>query len=313
MVLSGQNVPAVPGAAVTALPIAAVDLGGTRVRAAVIGSDGALLRRVDAPTDHNADTPEQIPCLLRQLVGDLTIERAVVGTPGRIEAGSVGQVANLPQGWLRYLNEDWLSRVTGLDVTLAGDAELAAVGEAWFGAGTSSGDMAYLTLSTGVGGAALTSGRLIRTRRTGLLIGLVPYPGLGDGPLDLVASSHALRAYAAQSGHDGVTAQDLVELAGDGHPEAMTAWKRITDGAAWAAVLLSHLVCPDVLVIGGGLAMAGDPLLGPIDQAVRQHGPQHLPEPIRIAAAALGDDAGLRGAAAWHLAAGTEGRADGLG
>lgn len=284
--------------------VAAVDLGGTRVRAAVVDSHGNILRRIEAPTAHDLSTPEQIPSLIREVVGGEGITRAVVGLPGRIDSarGRLSFARNLPTEWLAYLNEEWLSRKTGLDVFLGGDAELAAVGEAYFGAGATDVDTAYLTFSTGVGAAALSGGRLLATRRTGFQLGLMPQTSMQGELIDTLASGHQIEAFFRSGGHGAPSVQALLRLAEEGDVGAAQVWQKIAQHASWVAVLMCHIVCPDVLVIGGGLSNAGSHLLNPIEDALRRYGPQELDQPTRIIACALGDDAALAGAAAWHVA-----------
>jgi predicted NBD/HSP70 family sugar kinase len=284
--------------------VVAVDLGGTRVRAAVVDSDGTVRRRLEAPTAHDRATPEQVPALIREVVGGEAVSRAVIGLPGRVNTtrGRLSFARNLPITWLAYLNEEWLSTETGLDVSLGGDAELAAVGEAYYGAGTIDGDTAYMTFSTGVGAAAIASGHLLSTRRTGFQLGLMPRTSMGGQIVDNLASGRPIEAFARSRGNSVTNVQDLLRMADEGDVEAAQVWASISENASWVAVVMCHIVCPDVLVIGGGLANAGSRLLEPIEDAVRRYGPQELEQPIRLTTCARGDDAALAGAAAWHVA-----------
>jgi len=284
--------------------VAAVDLGGTRVRAAVVDSHGNILRRVEASTAHDLATPEQVPSLIREVVAGENITRAVIGLPGRIDGarGRLGFARNLPIEWLAYLNEEWLSSKTGLDVSLGGDAELAAVGEAYFGAGVTDGDTAYLTFSTGVGAAALSGGRLLATRRTGFQIGLIPQTPMAGKLIDTLVSGHQIEAFFRTGRHGVPSVQELLRLADQGDVGAAHLWQSIAQHASWVAVLMCHIACPDVLVVGGGLSNAGSRLLNPMEDALRRYGPQELEQPIRLTTCARGDDAALAGAAAWHVA-----------
>ncbi|NYI42867.1 ROK family protein [Demequina lutea] len=284
--------------------VAAVDLGGTRLRAAVVDSHGNILRRAEALTAHDLATPEQIPSLIREVVAGDNITRAVIGLPGRIDRARrrLGFARNLPIEWLAYLNEEWLSSETGLDVSLGGDAELAAVGEAYFGAGVTEGDTAYLTFSTGVGAAALSGGRLLATHRTGFQIGLIPQIPMPGKLIDTLVSGRQIEAFFRTGGYGAPSVQALLHLVDQGDVGADQLWESIVRHASWVAVLMCHVVCPDVLVVGGGLSNAGWRLLSPMDDALRHFGPQELEHPIRLTTCARGDDAALAGAAAWHVA-----------
>lgn len=285
-------------------PVVAVDVGGTRVRAAVVDALGNIMCRAEALTDHDLTKPEQIPALIRQVLAGANLTRAVIGLPGRVNTalGRLEFARNLPIEWVPYLNSEWLSSESGLEVSIGGDAELAAVGEAYFGAGVSEGDIAYLTLSTGVGAAALSEGRLLATRRTGFQIGLIPESPIGDCPVDGLVSGRQIESFFHARGDSDPSVQHLIRRADQGDSEAADLWQSISSHASWLAVLVCHMVCPDVLVVGGGLSNAGSRLLKPMEGALLRNGPQGLEHPIRVTTCQRGDDAALAGAAAWHAA-----------
>lgn len=282
--------------------VVALDLGGTHVRAALVSPDGSVRRRIRQRTAHT-ERPDQVVELLRGLsVGG--VASAVLGLPGRVDrrSGALQHARNLPPSWTTYLRRDWLRDRTGLSVELAGDVELAAVGEACFGSGTADGDTVYLSFSTGVGAAATSAGRILAGRRAGFQIGYIRMPPGPGALLDALASGQALRAYAQESGEGSTDVHDLLARADDGDAVAQRCWAGIVDHACWTAELMCHVCVPDVVVVGGGLAAAGDRLLGPIAEAVSRNGTpgQHGGIPVR--AASLGDDAALKGAAVWHRA-----------
>ncbi len=229
--------------------------------------------------------------------------------PGRVDhsSGRLEFAPNLPAHWHEHLTETWLSDATGLQVALANDADLAAVGEHRFGAGRGVDDMVYVTISTGVGGGAIVGGRLVRGRRSMLEIGHTTIDRHDAGPgrtLEGAASGPALNRLAEAAGLDarGRAVIDLVET---GDPTALAVWDDVVSAAGLGIAGLAHLFSPQLIVIGGGLGLTGDLLYEPLRIAVAAFGPQGLPEPIRIEAATLGDDAGLIGAAGWHAAVGT--------
>ncbi|MGI9595318.1 MAG: ROK family protein, partial [Acidimicrobiales bacterium] len=118
----------------------AVDLGGTHIRAALVAPDGRVLVADRCRTPVEQPTPSIIPELIRSITdrgGDHPPPtRAVIGVAGVIdhEAERLLAAPNLPQLWIESLNEEWLSAATGLPVSMANDADLAAVGESGFGA-----------------------------------------------------------------------------------------------------------------------------------------------------------------------------------
>jgi glucokinase len=282
--------------------VVALDLGGTHVRAARVSSDGSLHHRVRQPTAHT-ECPHQLIDLLRRLADD-SVESAVLGLPGRVDraSGTLQHARNLPATWTTYLRRAWLQDHTGLAVELAGDVELAAVGEAWFGSGVPDGDTVYLSFSTGVGAAATSSGRILAGRRAGFQIGYVRMPGDSGQLLDVLASGQAIRAYNEHSGKEPTDVVGLLARADTGDEVAQRCWAGILEYACWTAEFLCHVCVPDVIVVGGGLAAAGERLLEPIADAVRRNGTPGRTGAIAVRAAALGDDAALKGAAVWHRA-----------
>jgi glucokinase len=203
-----------------------------------------------------------------------------------------------------------LSGELSTTVQLANDADLAAVGETYFGSGDRRRRVVYLTVSSGLGAGAVIDGRLLRGRASVLEIGLtLAEPPLAPGGtrrpevLEDLASSKILKKLAGGAG----PAPDLRELmakARAGQAGARAVWDGLSRGAGMAAVNLAHLLVPDMIVLGGGISREGEPFRSAVEKAVLEHGPQGLPANISVRLAALGDDSGLAGAAAWAGAMG---------
>jgi glucokinase len=282
--------------------LAAVDLGGTHLRSALVDSEGRLTRHSRVRTDLSRSADQVIEAL-RSVIGGDSVGGAVVGVPGRVNrtTGQLEHARNLNPAWSVGLNAAALSDAVGVPVVLAGDVELAAIGESYFGAGTLEGDTAYLTLSTGVGAASTSQGRLVSGRRVGLQIGFLRPAGLSGPILDTLASGQQLDAFARDLGLHEMPVNELHARAAKGHPDAARVWCQLLGNAQWAAVSLCHICNPDVLVIGGGIANAGEPLRGPIAEAVASDlSASGMVVAVRLGA--LGDNAGLAGAAAWAKA-----------
>lgn len=288
--------------------LGAVDVGGTHLRTALAGPDGRLTARSRVRI-RPQDEISQVADAIKALVTGHQVARVVVGMPGRIDrrTGRLEQARNLPITWIAGLSAGRLSEQAGCEVVLAGDAELAVIGEAWFGAGTRTGDTAYLTLSTGVGFAATSQGRLLAGQRTGFQLGFIRPGGPGQPLLDSLASGQQLTALARATGRPGLTIQQLLELADGGDPQARLTWTRIVRYGAWAAVAVCHAINPDVLVIGGGLMTAGDRLLHPLAEAAQAELASGSGLAVEIRRSALGDDAALAGAGAFAVATGAAG------
>lgn len=284
----------------------AVDLGGTNVRAGLVDANGVLLVHAKEPVRSGSE-PEQIVELMIRMARSGNPERAVVGSPGRIDrvAGRVLRARNLPQTNLDQLSEAYLSERSGLPVEIAGDAELAAVGESYFGAGTTVGTTAYLTFSTGVGAAAVVDGVVLSGRVGGFQIGFVRSTGLERPITDTLASGQRMQALAKALGRaiDYRGARDLASGRDEPAVLAREALDDIHTGAVSMAVLMCHICTPDVLVIGGGLARATEGFLAAeIDRRIKDEEFSGVSWNVAVREAACGDDGGLVGAAAWPMA-----------
>ncbi|MFO7960679.1 MAG: ROK family protein [Nitriliruptoraceae bacterium] len=292
--------------------VLAVDLGGTNMRAALVAADGGVLLRSSQPTPRQDTCPDALLGLVGGILEDHPVASAVIGVPGRIEhsAGALEYAPNLPPHWPEALREELLASHLGVDVALANDADLATVGEAFFGAGRGAEDVVYVTVSTGVGAGVVLAGRLVRGRRSLAELGhtIIDLHALTDGrpaTVEDLGSGTALGRLGAARGLPSSGAE-LSVLAREGDVTASEVWEQVTRVVGVAVANLAHLFAPEVVVLGGGLGR--DPgLLSPVRAGLADHGPRALQPPIEVRTAELGDDAGLVGAAAWARA--TEGPA----
>ncbi|MBW8825638.1 MAG: ROK family protein [Acidobacteria bacterium] len=283
--------------------ILAVDLGGSHMRVAV-NDDGALRGRREEPTAR--DVGAFIEFVRGARCADL--DHAVVGLPGRIDyaGGRLEYAPNLPASWLGQLTEAHLADELGLPVSLANDADLAAVGEALLGAGRSYSDVAYLTISTGIGAGVVLGGVLVHGRRSMAEVGhtVVDGAALAAGhpaTVEELGSGTALERLAREAGLE-LNGAEVVARVRDGDAKATEVLDVVIAAAAVGAVNLAHLFTPEVLVVGGGLGLNGELILGPIRALLDRRGPSDLPRPIEVVAAELADDAGLAGAGSWRRA-----------
>ena len=280
------------------------------MRAAIVGPEGGIEARTVMQTPRGQPCAHALHQVMRELSehASVDIESVVVGVPGRVDysAGRLEYAPNLPAGWLDDLNEESLGASIGCPVAVANDGDMAAVGEALFGAGREFRDVVYVTFSTGVGAGVVLGGYLVRGRRSLAEIGhtvLLAGDGGQVSSVEDLASGTALGRAAHEAGIS-VDGGELVALVEAGMPKAVEVFARISDAIALTVVNLAQLFSPDVVVIGGGLGRNLD-LLGPVIRAaLDRRGPRGLPKPIEIAQAALGDDSGLVGAAGWFSAIG---------
>ena len=286
----------------------AIDLGGTHVRAALVDDDGRVIERIRRATPVDEPSPIVIAELAQKVAQGVVCDRAVIGLPGVIdhEAEVLVKAPNVPQSWIPMLTDAWLTERTGLSVSLANDADLAAVGEAAFGAGRGFRDVAYVTISTGIGAGIVLGDRLMRGRYSGGELGhtILSRTALAAGQPSTVEDLGSGRSIERRAKASGINARgaDLAQLVRDGHEEATSIWYKAIESAAMGIVNLCWLVSPQVVVVGGGVGMNGDLVLPTIVRAIDDHGPGI--GPVAVVNAGLGDDAALVGAAAWWQAIG---------
>ena len=237
------------------------------------------------------------------------VEQVVVGIPGIVDYEQQGlqQAPNLPAHWEPMLTADWLQNQLGIPVCLANDADLAAVGEAWFGAARNYQDMIYVTVSTGVGGGAVLGGRLVKGRYSAGEIGhtLISRPFLGEDKPVTVESAGSGSAITQSAQRAGLVERDsaLADMVRQGHSVATKIWDDAVDAISVGIVNMAWMLSPQIVVIGGGVGVNADLIIGRVHQALDRFGPTHK-QPIKVVGASLGDDAALVGAARWGEATG---------
>lgn len=297
----------------------ALDVGGTKLAAARVSADGAVIGRVDAPTAAAHGGAEQLWASLVSLVdevlaGDSPPAVGVgCGGPMRWPAGEVSPL-NIP-AWRGFpLRARLQERFGSAPVRLHNDAVALAAGEHWLGAGRGSRGFLGMVVSTGVGGGLVVEDRLLsgRTGNAGHVGHVVvdpqgpPCACGGRGCLEAIARGPAVVAWARDQGwrppeggaEDGRT---LVASAAAGDAVALAAFTRAGRALGVAVASVAHVLDLDTVAIGGGLANAGDLLFGPAIAAYRRHAGLDYARDCRIVPAALGADAGLVGAAALVL------------
>ena len=207
-------------------PVLAADVGGTQMRAALVDDKGRVLLRRSVPTPAEAD----VPASLTDLIASVAAERdhdaashAVVGLPGAVDydVGRLLWAPHLPAQWPDLLSTDGLTEHLGLPVSIANDADLAAVGEAWFGAGAASHAVGFLTISTGIGAGVVHGGRLLRGPRSLAEIGhvVIDWRAWVDGApstLEELGSGSGIARLALEAGLGALGAREVQDAGGGG-------------------------------------------------------------------------------------------------
>ncbi|MEU5402835.1 ROK family protein [Streptomyces sp. NPDC005963] len=302
--------------------VIALDVGGTGMKAALVGVDGTLLYEARRATKRDRG-PDAVVQSILDFADDLRTHgkeqlgapalAAGVAVPGIVdsELGIAVYATNL--GWrdvpLRSILSD---RLAGIPVALGHDVRTGGLAEGRIGAGQGADRFLFVPLGTGIAGA-IGIGGTIEAGAHGYAgeIGHVivrpdgPHCGCGQrGCLETLASAAAVtRAWAKASGDPGADAADCAKAVESGDPQAIAVWQDAVDALAAGLVTAITLLDPRTLIIGGGLAEARETLFTPLRAAVEARVTfQKLPS---IVPAALGDTAGCLGAGllAWDLIA----------
>ncbi len=298
-----------------------VDIGGTRIKAGLVDSAGRLhgCRAVETPASLPAFR-QSLGRLLNDLLSGAPPPQAVgIGCRGIIDASST-TVLRSP-GSVRYLEGVALSgmldpaRFTGVPIAADNDARAAMAGEMMFGAARGRRNALLLTLGTGVGGAVLSNGTVLHGHAgvAGHLGHLTVDPAgplciCGNrGCLETRFSGRAIESAAAAAIHRGletdlaagpVTCGRVFEAAAGGDPVAREILETATAYLAGALAGLVHLLDPEVIVLAGQMAAAGEMLLGPLRREVHARTRRLLAREVEIRTTALTGEAGVIGAAA---------------
>lgn len=303
------------GPGVTLSPVRhviALDVGGTGMKAALVGDDGALLHRARRATGRERG-PEAVVEGILGFAAELRaygVERygepaaaAGLAVPGIVdeEHGVAVYAANL--GWRDVPLRELLAKRLGVPVALGHDVRTGGLAEGRIGAGKGADRFLFVPLGTGIAGAIGVDGRVEAgahgfAGEIGHVVvrpGGTPCPCGQRGCLERYASASAVsEAWAAVCGDPDADAADCAKAVASGDPNAVRVWQEAVDALADGLVTALTLLDPRTLIIGGGLAEAGEVLFQPLRDAVRQRVTfQKLPS---IVPAALGDTAGCLGA-----------------
>ena len=307
-------------------PTIGIDVGGTKIAAAVVDGDGNVIARRQVPTE--SDEPSAIVSAMLKVAREMKAAAPAAAAAGVGAAGLVdvarGVILGAPN--LAYRNvavRDTLQERLGLPVVVDNDANVAALAEALHGAGRDAGDQIMVTVGTGIGGGIIIGGRIYRGHYgVGAELGHIvidpdgPVCGCGNrGCWEAVASGTAIGRLARPRIEGGAGADllasvggNLDEITGELVGESAVAGSAFArDVVATIGRLLGiglasivNIFDPEVIVIGGGAAAGtGALLLGPAQESMMAHvlGPAWR-TPVRVVPAELGNDAGVVGAAA---------------
>lgn len=302
-----------------------VDIGGTAIKVGICNLEGKLLHTYEGPTEVSKGTDailNNIAAYARKIVEDSPfeweqVEGIGIGIAGFLDIPN-GIVSFSPNLGLRNVNlKQYLEDKLEKKVYINNDANVAALGEAWSGAGRDVGHCVCYTLGTGVGGGIIINGKIVEgyAGKAGELghIQIVPdleaiQCGCGKmGCLETVSSATGIIRMAKDavargdrtslSLVDNIMAKDVVDAAKAGDEVAI----RIVNRAAYylgkSMSVVSVVLNPQRFIIGGGVSKAGEYLFEQIREVFAKLTPESSQEGVEIVPAQLGNDAGIVGAA----------------
>lgn len=308
--------------------ILGIDLGGTSVKLAILTEEGEIQQKWSIATNILNDGEQIVPDIIASILHHLELYQMKpedfigigMGSPGAIDlvAGTVTGAFNLNWRDTVQVRKE-ISEAIGLPFFIDNDANVAALGEKWRGAGNDDDNVVFVTLGTGVGGGIILNGQLVRgTAGSGGEIGHMTIEPNGiactcgkKGCLETVASASGVlnltRQLAEQYAGDSelkkiiddgneVTSKLVFDLAKENDPLANKVVDRFAFYLGLACSHLGNILNPKHIVIGGGVSNAGSFLLEKVDTYFKEFSFPNVKETTSLKLAELGNDAGVIGA-----------------
>lgn len=310
--------------------VVGVDLGGTTVKIAFLTTSGELIDNWEIPTDNSEEGKNITKDIAKSIEEKLSkwnqskqdVAGVGMGAPGPFdyETGIIYNTVNL--GWPdNFPLKERLEAELGLPVIIDNDANCAALGEMWKGAGAGSKDLVCVTLGTGVGGGVIVNGNIVQgvkgaAGEIGHLTSVVengaPCNCGKTGCLETIASATGVVRVAKEFLEDakeagelqvilnkkGVfTAKDVFDTARNGDTVACDVIAYIAQHLGLALANIANTLNPEKIVLGGGVSKAGDVLLKPVEEYFRAYSFKSVAQSTVLDVATLGNAAGVIGAA----------------
>lgn len=301
-----------------------IDLGGTNLKAGIVDRNGKILHQFSIKTDANAESQvisRQICELVAEIIkkgriGQADIVGIGLGSPGLIDkkGETILFSPNLPK-WHDVPIKKVIGEKFDLPCILENDANAAAWGEKWVGAGKNANSLVMLTLGTGIGGGIIIDNKLWRgMNNVAAEIGHMTIQA--DGPRCNCGNYGCIEVYASATGmvrrfkellesgkasslkkNDEITAKRISEAAVQGDKTALSIIEETGRYLGIAMVNIIHILNPEVIVLAGGMIGSGELLMNPIKQIIEKRALKASYKDTKILFSQLGTDAGIIGAA----------------
>lgn len=281
-----------------------VDIGGTQTRVAAVSESGQILDRKAFPTEGH--DPILNLKKIQAVIESFNYEFIGVGMscPGPLDLkkGIVLTPPNLP-GWQNFPLKDESERIMNLPVFVENDANLAGFAESQLGAGKDLGVVQYLTISTGIGGGLVIDDKIFigahgfaQEMANAILWKDGPQQGdLKEGSLESISSGTAITKRAKEAGLDVYHAGDVNDLALEGNEKAQEIMEDAKNYLANMLGIIVALLDPDVIVLGGGVALKTPGFVEEIETRLKRKVFNVQVDNVKVVKAELGDDNGLIG------------------
>lgn len=284
-----------------------IDLGGSSIKAVAVTPDGCTLAQVNEPfVDRDLEWAVKLRSLAERIQCEQRGPAAGIGisAPG-LAAKDGRSIAVMPGRLIGLEGLDWTDYLAAPNhVPVLNDAHAALLGEVWLGAARNLENVILFTLGTGVGGAAMVDGRLLKGAigRAGHLGHVVLD---WNAPLDDFNTPGSLERFMGnkfirqRTNGRFATTHELVAAVESGDAAAREIWLQSVRALGASIGSLINVLDPDAVIVGGGIARAGATLFEPLEKFVRQYEWQAAGHLAKILPAQLGDFAGAYGAA-WN-------------
>ncbi len=300
-----------------------IDFGGTSVKAGVVRGE-EIIGEIERIPTQDFKNPDELIDVIVTKIGEIKashpeIEAVGVGVPGAIDfkKGETYNLTNVP-GWTSVPLRDILTERTGIPTLIENDANCMAYAEWKFGAGRGFENVVCVTLGTGVGGGMILNGAMYRGNQSAAgEIGQMSVDLYGvDGPygntgaLERYIGNRQIANLAKQmyQDHDGTklsdedaTPEKLSARAKTGDEIARKVWVRVADYLGNTLTSIVYLLNPDAIVIGGGVAYAGDLLFNPLKAKIAEGLSIEFSTALKLLPAKFGNTAGILGSSAMAI------------
>nr|WP_321292433.1 ROK family protein [uncultured Trichococcus sp.] len=291
-----------------------IDIGGTTIKMALFDAEGTMLDKWQIPTNTEENgifIPDEMVASINKRLADKKQNSSEllgigIGVPGPVDDLVVKRAVNL--GWSDFPLKQLMEQRLNLPVVLLNDANAAALGELWQGSADQLRDIVFVTLGTGVGGGIIVDGKILNGRHaSGGEIGHIPVQS-EETRLCGCGNTNCLECYGSAKGMLNTMNQlageevvsntkEIFALITQGDSRAQEALTITIDYLARAIAGILNTLDPEELVIGGGVSEAGEAFLTPLKTALDQYTFPQISGHIQLRKAALGNDAGVYGAA----------------